>query len=766
MHPRILHLIVALIIVLQLAEPSAYGTGSCDNNLAPIARAGDDHAGQVGVPVSLNGSASSDSDGQVTGYWWNFGDGQYTGWQSAAVASHTFTEAGTYSVRLWVRDDCLTMSAADYVVVTVSTEPPPDSPPVPASGARGAGAASNELEGPFGPDDPCADNQPPVANAGSDKSGQVGQALSFNGGASYDPDGSIISYEWDFGDGDTASGRNATHAYEAAGTYWVTLTVFDGCDDFDGDQAVVSVQAVDPCAENQPPVASAGSDQSGEAGQSLGFNGNGSYDPDGAITSYQWDFGDGYTASGASAMHAYAQAGTYAVTLTICDNCGANAADQLTVQITVPDPPPGELQAGFEIEQLVGFDTNGDEIWEPISADPNGVVQVELGLHIRYNGQDYSTGAANYRWRVNGSLIGTDPFVYRTYTDTRQFELTLTVYNADWSESDTAGPATVSVAPVMQVIDAGPAQGLSVSDMVVDGSTAWITHVASSISHVDISDPDNVALIGTFTAPFARAAALANGRMYLAAGMPGLYIYPLPFNPSSYYTYDTYAQDGQQVQDVAVAGNLAYLAAGPAGFKVLDVSNPASPILVGRVTLPGSAWAYVLRVSEGMAYLTDNAGRIFLIDISMFDIWNPVPGTPVVRRTIDNGAFASTIELSGHGWLVAASLMGLDFYDVSDPGDPNPNHLCNLAVPSAHGRVAGGIALVGNRLYASYAPCPPNQPEVARVDVTDPSAPYEMESLSTFGYVAGGSYGPALRSGALYWGTDDNEVLVIDVPEE
>jgi YD repeat-containing protein len=70
-------------------------------------------------------------------------------------------------------------------------------------------------------------NQPPVANAGGSYSGITGQNTVFNGGSSFDPDGSITSYSWNFGDGGTGTGASLTHAYASPGTYTVTLTVTD-----------------------------------------------------------------------------------------------------------------------------------------------------------------------------------------------------------------------------------------------------------------------------------------------------------------------------------------------------------------------------------------------------------------------------------------------------------------------------------------------------------------------------------------------------------
>jgi chitodextrinase len=72
-----------------------------------------------------------------------------------------------------------------------------------------------------------APNQSPVANAGGPYSGITGQAVAFNGAGSSDPDGTLAGYQWSFGDGTTGSGATPAHAYSAAGTYTVTLTVTD-----------------------------------------------------------------------------------------------------------------------------------------------------------------------------------------------------------------------------------------------------------------------------------------------------------------------------------------------------------------------------------------------------------------------------------------------------------------------------------------------------------------------------------------------------------
>jgi parallel beta-helix repeat protein len=117
----------------------------------------------------------------------------------------------------------------------------------------------------------------PIANAGYDRTGNEGEVVKFNGLASYDPDGLIISYKWDFGDGSpTESGATPNHIYSNPGNYTVTLTVKDNYNASDSDTCIITVLALE-----QSPVADAGPDQTVNEGDLVQFNGNGSYDPGG-----------------------------------------------------------------------------------------------------------------------------------------------------------------------------------------------------------------------------------------------------------------------------------------------------------------------------------------------------------------------------------------------------------------------------------------------------------------------------------------------------
>ena len=153
---------------------------------------------------------------------------------------------------------------------------------------------------------------------------------SFDASASGDEDGTITSYAWDFGDGQSGSGATVTHPYAAPGTYQVTLTVTD-----DDGATATATQEVVVEAPNQAPTAAF---TWANTHLTASVDAGGSTDPDGSVVSYLWRWGDGSTSTGVTAQHTYATAGTYPVELTVTDDDGATGT--VTVDVTVTEPPP------------------------------------------------------------------------------------------------------------------------------------------------------------------------------------------------------------------------------------------------------------------------------------------------------------------------------------------------------------------------------------------------------------------------------------------
>jgi PKD repeat protein len=189
-------------------------------------------------------------------------------------------------------------------------------------------------------------NKRPVANAGFDRTVAAGQSITFNAAGSYDPDGWIDLNNWSFGDGTPSQwGQVVSHVYSAVGTYTVTLYVRDDDGTWDTDVALVhvtsggtgtttssststSTSSSTTIGQNVAPSANAGPDRSGAVGQSLTFDGRGSFDPDGSIQAYSWSFGDGSPGrSGSLVSHAFAAPGVYVVTLWVRDDDGTWDSD-------------------------------------------------------------------------------------------------------------------------------------------------------------------------------------------------------------------------------------------------------------------------------------------------------------------------------------------------------------------------------------------------------------------------------------------------------
>ncbi len=166
-------------------------------------------------------------------------------------------------------------------------------------------------------------NEPPTA---SFTVGCTDLSCDFDGSGSSDSDGSISSYDWDFGDGTTATGQTVSHTYGADGTYTVTLTVTDDAGDTGSDAQDVSVSE---STTNEAPTA----DFTVSTKDLTADFTDQSSDSDGTVESWSWDFGDGATSTAQNPSHTYDADGTYTVTLTVTDDAGAT--DTASQDVTV-----------------------------------------------------------------------------------------------------------------------------------------------------------------------------------------------------------------------------------------------------------------------------------------------------------------------------------------------------------------------------------------------------------------------------------------------
>jgi PKD repeat protein len=187
-------------------------------------------------------------------------------------------------------------------------------------------------------------HEAPVAKFTCPVSAQMGKPVVFDALQSIVRNGSILQWNWDFGDGTYGEGEKLEHTYAESGYYVVKLTV---CADSKTDCNKTSKQKT--ININAPPVAKATSDGLKRpekndrlvgVNQVVTFNGSSSRDSDGVIASYNWDFGDGCKDSGVLARHQYKKGGSYEVILRVTDNTKlVNNSSTDTLFISVNETP-------------------------------------------------------------------------------------------------------------------------------------------------------------------------------------------------------------------------------------------------------------------------------------------------------------------------------------------------------------------------------------------------------------------------------------------
>jgi PKD repeat protein len=270
--------------------------------------------GSAPLLVQFSSTGSTDPDGAVTGYLWNFGNGTTS---TSPNPSATYTTAGTYTVVLTITDN----DGASAVRSTTIVVNPANQPPVPLIQAT-------PLTGPA-----------PLQ-------------VSVNGAGSVDPDGSIVSYSWNFGNGQTATGPLAQTTYTSPGTYTLRLTVTDNRN----ATRSTTVTIVAGATNVRPNAVLTALPTSGPAPLAVQLSSAGSNDPDGSITSYAWDFGDGRTATGPTATVTYPTAGTYTVRLTVTDNRGGTGTTTEQIVVDPPSTPRDRVRLQFTGSVNYGFD--------------------------------------------------------------------------------------------------------------------------------------------------------------------------------------------------------------------------------------------------------------------------------------------------------------------------------------------------------------------------------------------------------------------------
>ncbi len=264
---------------------------------------------------------------------------------------------------------------------------------------------------------------------------------------SSDPDGSIASYAWDYGDGSTATGPTPDpHGYATPGTYVVTLTVTD-----DDGASAQTTRTVQPVAPNSPPEAAFTVDCLGLV---CSVDGRGSTDADGAVAAWAWDFAGTAGKPRARTSHRFGSDGTYEITLTVTDDDGAS--DSVAHEVTVN----GTAQP-IEFVDRVSTTTNqaATVVTIPAAAQPGDTAVLFATHNVDNPAVGAPTGVTGWTQEVARSTTGMvttvwskvlqpgDPGSAVTVTADRAVRTTLTA--AVWSGVDPGtGPVSASASSV------------------------------------------------------------------------------------------------------------------------------------------------------------------------------------------------------------------------------------------------------------------------------------------------------------------------------
>ncbi len=269
----------------------------------------------VDEEIEFDAAASYYTRGNITTYEWDFGDGETA---TGETTTHSYDSAGTYTVELMVEDASGNTTTATKQITVKNLKPKPQFI-----------VSSKRIE--------------------------TGTSVVFDADLSQDADGTITSYEWDFGDGNTDTGEKVSHAFSSSGDYIVELEVEDNS----GVSETLTKQITVREPNNPPNPSFAISDTNPQSGTSVSFDASNSND-DGSIESYYWSFGDGESGEGQQASHSYRGNGTYTVKLTAVDDDGESANTTKTLVVKGDSDDAGnetadETDSNEESEEESGF---------------------------------------------------------------------------------------------------------------------------------------------------------------------------------------------------------------------------------------------------------------------------------------------------------------------------------------------------------------------------------------------------------------------------
>jgi hypothetical protein len=643
----------------------------CVGNRLPVANAGPDLAPTQST-VRLSGVSSIDPDGRVKRYRWAFGDGESSGWLTEPEVSHTYDAVREYVATLWVEDDCSAQSNPDTVRVTISGVQTLNPQLVGyAAGGAGVGTAQGV----------CVSADGVHVYVGSKEFGVVKFDIS-------NPADPVF----------VQSSMSFEEARGVAANHLAVVTGGAG-----GNMAATRVAAANRFGQDN------------EIWTPLGF--------------------------------ASQDVALYGSTLVV-----AAAFDGLKIaNITDPNRPTVTATFPSIFARGVALSTNGQRAYVAAGGESTG------GGGFRIVNLTGSPSIIGSLLSVGGSNAGD------------------IVLSADGTTAYLAENIGISVVDVRD-----PTRPLRVASRTAIGQPSRITRTGnvlavattgnntSTLQLFDVGDRWNPIARGSYNGDFGEIAA-TGGYVFAAAGRTGLLSIDIsdPSAPvlakavqSEFGERTACASDGALAlvggtvtavsildvtdpelpirtaklplvaQDIAMFGQYAFLASGPSGLKVVDLGNPAQPVIRATVSIfargvavtPDGQWAIVAAGSSA------SAGRVVVVNVAN----RTSPAIAAEVRT-SAGGNAQDIDLSSDGRLafVGDNAGGLQVVDISNPRAPS-----RVGAGLPLGGLAGRVRTMGNLVLVAVS----GTYGSGRIAIVDASNPLAMAEDGFYGGVYTGTF--------------------------
>ncbi|MCC7574483.1 PKD domain-containing protein [Candidatus Woesearchaeota archaeon] len=413
-------------------------------------------------------STSYDVDGFIVNEQWFVDDVLIHEGVNETVISRTFTEVGSYNVRLRVVDND---GATDEITKTIVVS------------------------------DDVVENIPPVANfTFSPENPEVNEQVTFMS-LSYDVDGFIVNEQWFVDDVLVFNGVNETsfnHVFIETGAYQVTLRVVDNVGAV--DEITKTIVVSEDIVENILPVARFIYSPVNPFVNTVVTFTSTSYDVDGFIVLEEWDFdGDNvFDETGSVVQKTFTEIGVYYVTLRVTDNDGAT--DSVTRILVVSEAPNVNPVANFQ--------------YNPMSPEVNEQVTF---MSTSY---DVDGFIVNEQWFINNALVheGVNETSFsRTFNQEGSYEVTLIVTDNRGATNQITRVVAVSrPLPVLVAIIRGPESPFVGEEVTYDGSDSYDSSGAEIVSYAWIVRKDgNVVFADASSSPFLNYVFPSKGQYYL-----------------------------------------------------------------------------------------------------------------------------------------------------------------------------------------------------------------------------------------------------------